>query len=407
MEGNQMDTTATTISTAGLRRLRVDQIGSLAGPPALHALLERNALGEASDEELTRAQDEAIRDVIRKQEALGLPVVTDGEFRRRNFQDSFGSAVSGYTLPADIKRSYIERQREITTAAFQRAEQDFEAAGPAVAHRSAVHERLQLVRNVPLEEYRFAAALAARPVKETLVSADRISQRFAHERSKAVYADMDAFMADVVAIEREMIAELVSAGCRYIQIDAPGYTAYGDAVSLERMRARGEDPYVNLERSIRADNAIIAGFDDVVFGIHLCRGNPRTADATTGKVRAQWHREGSYDAYAERLFAGLDHDRILLEYDSERAGDFTPLRYVPKGKVAVLGLVTTKSEDVESVEVLERRIGAASRFLPLDQLALSPQCGFGGVGTSVVLAEDVQWRKFERILETARRVWMS
>lgn len=397
----------TTISVEQLRRLRVDQIGSLAGPPSLHALVERNAIGESSDEELTRAQDEAIRDVILKQDAVGLPVVTDGEFRRRNFQDSFGSAVSGYVQPADLKRSYIERQREITTAAFQRAEQDFAAAGPAVAHRSAARERLRLVRNVPLEEYRFAAPLTTRPVKETLVSADRISQRFAHEDSKAVYADMDAFMADVVAIEREMIAQLVAAGCRYIQIDAPGYTAYGDGVSLERMRSRGEDPAENLERSIRADNAIIAGFDDVVFGIHLCRGNPRTADPTTGKVLAQWHREGNYDAYAERLFAGLAHDRILLEYDSERAGDFTPLRYVPKAKVVVLGLVTTKSELVESVEVLERRIDEASRYLPLEQLALSPQCGFGGVGTNVVLAEDIQWRKFERILETARRVWSS
>jgi len=399
-----MSTTAA-ISTQGLRRLRVDQVGSLAGPPALHALVERNAMGEVSDAELTRAQDDAIRDVIRKQEAIGLPVVTDGEFRRRNFQDSFGSAVSGFATPDDVKRAYIERQREITTEAFARAEQNFAAPGPAITHRMPVRERLKLVRNVPLEEYRFAAPLATRPVKETLVSADRISQRFAHESSKAVYADMDAFMADVVAIEREMIGQLVAAGCRYIQIDAPGYTAYGDAVSLERMRSRGEDPDENLDRAIRADNAVIAGFDDVVFGIHLCRGNPRTTDPKTGKVLPQWHREGYYDAYAERLFNGLAHDRLLLEYDSDRAGGFAPLRFVPKGKVAVLGLVTTKSEEIESAESLERRITEASKHLALDQLALSPQCGFGGVGSSVVLPEDAQWRKFERILEVARKVW--
>lgn len=389
-----------------LHRLRVDQVGSLAGPPALHALTERNMRGEIGDDELARAQDDAIRDVIRKQGDIGLPVVTDGEFRRRNFQESFGAAVSGFDLPADLKRSYIDRRDEITTEAFQRAEQNFEAVGPAILHRRPVHERLKLVRNVPLEEYRFAAPLTTLPVKETLVSADRISQRFAHEDSTAVYADLDAFMVDVVAIEREMIAQLVAAGCRYIQIDAPGYTAYGDAVSLERMRSRGEDPDENLARAIKADNAIIAGFEGVVFGIHLCRGNPRTVDPATGKVLAQWHREGHYDAYAERLFAGLAHDRILLEYDSDRAGGFAPLRYVPKGKVAVLGLLTTKSEDVESVEVLERRIAEASRYLPLEQLALSPQCGFGGVAT-VVLSEDAQWRKFERILETATRVWGS
>jgi 5-methyltetrahydropteroyltriglutamate--homocysteine methyltransferase len=388
-----------------LRALRVDQVGSLAGPPALHALVEDNALGKVSDAKLSRAQDDAIRQVILKQEAIGFPVLTDGEFRRRNFQESFGAAVSGYDLPADVKRSYIERQNEITKEAFQRAEQAFDAAGPAIAHRTPVRERLKLVRNVPLEEYKFSASVATRPVKETLVSVDRISQRFAHEKSKDVYADMDEFVADVVAIEREMVAQLVAAGCTYIQIDAPGYTAYGDAVSLERMRSRGEDPQENLERAIRADNAVIAGFGDVVFGIHLCRGNPRTSDPATGKVLAQWHREGHYDAYAERLFSSLDHDRILLEYDSDRAGGFEPLRFIPKGKIAVLGLVTTKSEVVESLELLQRRIAEASGHLPLDQLALSPQCGFGGVGTSVVLSEDVQWRKFERILETADRIW--
>jgi 5-methyltetrahydropteroyltriglutamate--homocysteine methyltransferase len=394
-----------TRSLADLRTLRVDQVGSLAASPALRDLFERNSFGQATDAELTQAQDAAIRDVLRKQEAIGYPVATDGEFRRRNFQDSFGAAVSGFELPEDLKRSYIERWREITTEAFQRAEQNFEAAGPAIAHRRPVYERLKLVRNVPLEEYRFAAPLTSLPVKETIVSADRISQRFAHEKSTAVYADMDAFMEDVIAIEREMIRQLVDAGCRYIQIDAPGYTAYGDAVSLERMRSRGEDPNENLDRAIRADNAIIAGFDGVVFGIHLCRGNPRTVDPATGKVLAQWHREGHYDAYAERLFAELNHDRILLEYDSERAGSFAPLRFVPKGKIVVLGLVTTKDEAVESVDDLERRIADAASVLPLEQLALSPQCGFGGVGAGAVLAEEVQWRKFERILETAQRVW--
>jgi methionine synthase II (cobalamin-independent) len=395
----------TSISTQALRRLRVDQVGSLAGPPALRSLVARNGLGEISDEVLAAAQDDAIREAIRKQEAIGLPVVTDGEFRRRNFQDSFGAAVSGFATPADVKRSYTDRYKEITTDAFQRAEQNFAAAGPAILHRLPVRERLKLVRNVPLEEFRFSSTVATRPVKVTLISPDRISQRFAHEDSKAVYAGMDEFVADVVAIEREMIGQLVAAGCRYIQIDAPGYTAYGDAISLERMRSRGEDPDENLERSIRADNAVIAGFDDVVFGIHLCRGNPRTTDPATGKVLAQWHREGHYDAYAERLFAGLAHDRLLLEYDSDRAGGFAPLRFVPKDKVVVLGLVTTKSDEVETSEVLERRIVDASRYLPVDQLALSPQCGFGGAGPGAVLAEDVQWRKFERIVETARRVW--
>src|SRR5262249_400392 len=156
------------------------------------------------------------------------------------------------------------------------------------------------------------------------------------------------------------------------QIDAPGYTAYVDQVSLDRMRSRGEDPDANLERSIKADNAMIEGFDGVTFGIHVCRGNPRTIDPKTGNVLPQWHREGHYAGIAEGLFNGLRHDRLLLEYDSERAGSFAPLRFVPKDKIVVLGLVTTKLADVETVEELRRRIEAASAWLPLEQLALSP-----------------------------------
>jgi 5-methyltetrahydropteroyltriglutamate--homocysteine methyltransferase len=404
MEDPSMTATASP-SLQELRRLRVDQIGSLAAPAALQALFDRNTRGEVTDDELQAAQDDAIHDVIRKQEAIGLPIVTDGEFRRRNFQDSFGGAVSGYVVPENLKQSYIERHEEITKEAFARAEQNFAAAGPPVAQRSAVAERLKLVRNVPLEEYRTAVPFATVPVKETLVSADRISQRFAHELSTHVYADMDAFMTDVIAIEREMIGQLIAAGCRYIQIDAPGYTAYGDDVSLERMRSRGEDPLENLDRAIRADNAIIAGFDDVCFGIHLCRGNVRTLDPKTGHVLPQWHRVGTYDSYAEKLFSELHHDRFLLEYDTERAGGFEPLRFIPKDKIAVLGLVSTKTEEIESIELLERRIDEASKHLPLEQLALSPQCGFGGVGTRVVYPEPAQWKKFERILEVAGRVW--
>jgi 5-methyltetrahydropteroyltriglutamate--homocysteine methyltransferase len=285
-----------------------------------------------------------------------------------------------------------------------RAEQDFDAAGPAIYTRRPAVARLRLVRNLPLEEYGLASRVATKPVKVTVLSADRIAQRFAWERSTAVYKDVDAFLDDVVAINRQIITSLVEAGCRYIQVDAPGYTAYVDRVSLDRMRARGEDPDANLRHSIAADNAMIAGFDNVTFGIHVCRGNPRVIDPATGKVTPQWHREGHYDAIAERLFGELKHDRLLLEYDSERAGGFAPLRFVPKGKVAVLGLVTTKSADIESLDALRRRIDEAAGYLPLDQLALSPQCGFG---KGVTLSQDDQWRKFERILETAHAVWGS
>ena len=385
-----------------LKRLRIDHIGSLVRPQKLRQAFARYDRGQASRDELARAQDDAIRDVIRRQEAHGLPVVTDGEFRRHSFQESFSESVSGFDVPKNVSLYY--EKRDLNLAPHERAEQNFEEAGPAIVTRRPTAERLQLVRNLPLEEFRFAQSVATKLVKVTLIGPDRIAQRFKWEASKAVYKDLDDFVADVVAIERRMIAALVEAGCRYIQIDAPGYTAYVDQVSLERMRSRGEDPERNLQRSIEADNALIEGFPDVTFGIHICRGNARTIDPSTGKLVAQWHREGHYDAIAERLFNSLKHHRLLLEYDSERAGSFEPLRLAPKDKVIVLGLVTTKSSDIEQLDELKRRIDQACRHLPLEQLALSPQCGFGGIDSKVMGEEDM-WRKFDRIVETAHQVW--
>jgi 5-methyltetrahydropteroyltriglutamate--homocysteine methyltransferase len=384
---------------APLKYLRVDQIGSLVPDARWRSAVERYKRGEFSVEELREVQNRAVDAVIAKQELIGLPVVTDGELRRLNFQESFAASVTGFDVPAAARMDY---RPSTELRPLQRAEQDFEAVGPALHTRRPVAERLKLARNLPLEEYRYASRIATRPVKATVLSADRISQRFAYERSTAVYKDMDAFLADVVAINRQIIASLVDAGCRYIQVDAPGYTAYVDQISLDRMRARGEDPDVNLQRSIAADNAMIDGFDNVTFGIHVCRGNPRTVDPATGTIVPQWHREGHYDAIAERLFNGLRYHRLLLEYDSERAGSFAPLRFVPRDKVAVLGLVTTKLATVEPTDELRRRIDQASAYLPLEQLALSPQCGFG---RGVTLSQDDQWRKFERIMETASLVW--
>jgi 5-methyltetrahydropteroyltriglutamate--homocysteine methyltransferase len=198
-----------------------------------------------------------------------------------------------------------------------------------------------------------------------------------------------------VRIERAIVGELAAAGCRYVQIDAPGYTAYVDPPSLEAMRQRGEDPMENFARSLKADREVLRGFEDVTFGIHLCRGNQRS----------MWHREGTYDAIAERLFTELSHDRFLLEYDSQRAGSFKPLRFVPKGKVIVLGLVSTKVAEIEKVDDLKRRIDEASKYVPLEQLAISPQCGFASDVVGNLINEDDQKRKLEVVVETARQVW--
>jgi 5-methyltetrahydropteroyltriglutamate--homocysteine methyltransferase len=381
------------------RRMRVDQVGSLAAPQKLRAAFKRFKNTEINREELGPFQDDAIREVIRGQEAIGFPIVTDGEFRRSNFQESFGAAVTGFHVAHEDKA-----MEGVTKNPFQRAEQNFDAPGAPIITRRRAVERLKLAKNIPLEEYLFSETVATKPVRQTVLSADRISQRFDLQNSRSVYKDMDEFLADVVAISRQLITELVRAGCRYISIDAPGYTAYVDSVSLERMRSRGEDPDESLRRSIAADNAMIAGFDDITFGIHLCRGNPRTVDPKTGKVVAQWHREGYYDAIAERVFQGLNHHRFLLEYDDQRSGSFEPLRYMPRGKIAVLGLVSTKTADVEPLDMLKRRIDEASKFIPVDQLAISPQCGFGGM-SEVTLTQDEQWRKLERVLETAHTVW--
>jgi len=385
-----------------LSKLRIDHIGSLVRPAKLKEAFARHDRKQASFEELRQAQDDAIRGVIHKQEEHGLPVVTDGEFRRHNFQESFSECVTGFDVPQDVS-SYYEK-RNVNENPLERAEQNFDEAGPAIVTRRAAVERLKLIRNLPLEEFRFAQSVATAPVKVTVLGPDRIAQRFKWETSLSVYKGLDEFVEHVVQIERQIIAELVNAGCKYIQIDAPGYTAYVDKISLERMRRRGEDPERNFQRSIEADNALIEGFSGVTFGIHICRGNARTIDPATGKLVPQWHREGAYDAIAEKLFNTLKHQRILLEYDSERAGGFEPLRLVTKDKFIVLGLVSTKSSDMESIDELKQRIDQASEFLPLEQLALSPQCGFGGID-SKVLSEDEMWKKLATIVETAEQIW--
>ena len=385
-----------------LDRLRVDHIGSLSRPQFLLDTHRRVDEQRASQDDLRGQEDRAIREVIASQEAIGFPIVNDGEFRRRNFQDSFASSVIGYEASADAG-AYARRARTGSDSEG-RVESGLSVAGPPVLTRRAAVERLRPARNLPLEEYRFVAEVALTPAKVTLIGPDRVAQRFDWQRSMGVYDGLDDFEAHVATIERQMVAALIEAGCPYVQIDAPGYTAYVDEPSLQAMRARGEDPDGNLQRSIEADNAVIDGFPDITFAIHLCRGNERKVDRRTGRIVPQWHREGHYDEIAERLFTGLHHKRLLLEYDSERAGSFEPLRFVPRDKTVVLGLVTTKSTDVESVDDLLRRIDEASRHIPVQQLGLSPQCGFAS-GAGLTIPEDVQWRKLEVVLETAERVW--
>jgi 5-methyltetrahydropteroyltriglutamate--homocysteine methyltransferase len=390
----------TAIDEAGVRsdidlaKIRTDVVGSLLRPQVVKDARSAFDDGEMSAEALHAVEDEAVRAAVRLQEDAGLDVVTDGEMRRLNFQDSFGTSVEGYDASPSTLKVY-ERRVEGSAPGRRWEIPTMHDVGTAVSHRRPTKSRLRLAHNHPLEEYHLVRAVAKKPVKVSLIGPDRISQRFAYESSTAVYHDMEAFVADVIAIERQIVGSLVDAGCRYVHIDAPGFTAYVDPPSLAQMRARGEDPLQNFSRSLKAETAVVAGFPGVVFGIHLCRGNQRS----------MWHREGTYDAIAERLFNELPHDRFLLEYDSPRAGSFEPLRFVPKGRVVVLGLVSTKGPRLETVDELKRRIDQASKFLPLDQLAISPQCGFASDAVGNLLGVDDQKRKLERVVETARAVW--
>jgi methionine synthase II (cobalamin-independent) len=345
-------------------------------------------------EDFAALELDCVRENVRLQESVGLDVVTDGEVSRLNFQDSFGLSVSGYDARHDTLP--VHEKRAEGGAALQRWEiPDLMGQGTPVAHRRPVVRRLALERNVPLEELRRVQPLAKKLVKVTLIGPDRIAQRFDHASSKSVYPTVDDFVADVVRIQREMIGQLVEAGCKYVHIDAPGYTAYVDPPSLAAMKNRGEDPAQFFSRSLRADAELVRGFPGVTFGIHLCRGNQRS----------MWHREGAYDAIAERLFNELPHQRFLLEYDSPRAGSFAPLRFVPKDKIVVLGLVSTKVPQLETLDELKRRVDDAAKYIPLECLAISPQCGFGSDALGNLISEEDQRRKLELVAEGRRQIW--
>jgi 5-methyltetrahydropteroyltriglutamate--homocysteine methyltransferase len=284
-----------------LERLRTDQVGSLLRPESLKTAWSEFDRGELGEGDLEVIQADGVADVIREQVSLGISPVTDGEFWRRGFQETFVNSVTGYADPTEAPApaaNPAERARPgiITETAYVR--------------RQAVISRVQLSKNRLLEEYLRDARFTDQPIKVTLTGPERITQRFDLEHSGAIYDGFDDFMADVIAIERQMIAEVIAARCAYVGIDEPSYTAYVDPASLQWMGERNWDPTAGLTRAIAADNAIIADFLGTTFGLHVCRGNGGGA----------WHREGFYDDIAEEVFGGLNYQPLLLEYDTERAG---------------------------------------------------------------------------------------
>lgn len=371
--------------------LRVDQVGSLLRPQSLIDAFLAFGQGRATREHLDMQVHEAVRGVVAKQERIGFPIVTDGEYARLNWQVSFAE-VEGWALDDVSWKGFLANP----LLRFEHEHSNTRGADAVEIFKTPAKARLRLKSNFPLQEYQYLAAVAKTPGKAMIMGPDRVSQMCDIAASKPHYADMNAFLADVVRIQSDMVGGLIDAGCPYIQLDEPSYTGYVDRPTLERIKARGEDPLGNLRRAIAASNEVIAAHQGkAVFGIHICRGNRAS----------MWHREGTYDGIAEELFSSLRFDRLLLEYDTERAGGFEPLRFVPKGPFVVLGLVTTKTGAVETVDTLLKRIEDATRYIDISQLAISPQCGFAsGIGGND-LSEDQQWRKLEILQETARRAW--
>jgi 5-methyltetrahydropteroyltriglutamate--homocysteine methyltransferase len=368
---------------ATMQRVRADHVGSLLRPAEL--LEARTA--PAPPERVRDIEDRHVRRVIARQRDLGLDVVTDGELRRRNFMSDLLDAVDGFDTGDAVSRAW---SGTAVSAAAPSSVTGVAAARLRPRRRLTAHE-LPLLRDLA----------GGVPFKVTLPSANQFPA-IAYKRgvTDRIYPDHSALLWDIVPIINAEITALAADGVPYVQIDAPRYSYYIDPKWRDYIRREMRvEPEAALQEAVRADNASLAGArrPGVTLAIHLCRGNNRS----------QWYAEGGYDPIAERLFGGLDVDRFLLEYDDERSGTFEPLRFVPRGTTVVLGLVSSKRPPLEAKADLIRRITDAARFVPLDHLALSPQCGFASTMEGNLLSEDDQWAKLRLVVETAREVWRA
>jgi len=356
-------------------------VGSLLRPPELLQARAAHTEGRLSEEQLRATEDHAVEAALRKQHDLGLSVLSDGEMRRGSWLTDMADAVEGFVSGDRVMLDWKGP-----------------GGGAEATTANAVGAKLRKARKLTAHELPFLKKHAAGPFKVTLPAPSNFMvasfKRGLTDRFYPAHADL---LQDLVAIVRDEVQWLVAEGANYIQFDAPYYSHYLDPRQREAMKQQGRDPDEEFETGIAGDNAAFAGLrrDDVTFAIHICRGNSRS----------RWYTEGGYDAIAEKLFHTLDLDRFLLEYDTERSGGFEPLRLVPRGKTVVLGLITTKEPRLEAPDELRRRIDEAARFVPLENLALSPQCGFASVAAGNLISMDDQWRKLELVVSTARKVW--
>jgi len=361
-----------------LKRIyRADHVGSLLRSQEWRSAYGNSAVGL---EERREIENRHIIAALERQRNLGLEIFTDGELRRRGFMTDFYESVEGLDMDGSIARAW--------------------QGGPKTDRLTGVVvERIRQKRRLTKHEVAFLKQHAAGDIKMTLPTANQFPAiAFKKGISERAYPTYSEFLWDLVPIFKSEIEALVDEGVRYVQIDAPRYSYYVDPKWRRYIRDEMDrDPEQALDEAIRVDNACLSGAkrDDATFGIHLCRGNNRS----------QWYAEGGYDPIAEKLFNELNVDTFLLEYESERAGTFEPLRFLPRNKTVVLGLISSKVAQIEDQKDLFRRIEEASRFAPLENLALSPQCGFASTMEGNLLTEDEQWRKLELVVDTARKVW--
>jgi 5-methyltetrahydropteroyltriglutamate--homocysteine methyltransferase len=355
-------------------------VGSLLRPPELVTARRQHAAGELDPAEFKRIEDAAIQAAIDLQDKAGLDVIADGELRRESWISPFSEGFAGLDRATGLSMPWRDESGEPAESASRR---------PVVVDRLS---RLQ--SPITIEEWVFLRGQASRAAKVTMPGAEMAAAMYDDTLSRAAYPTRDDYHAHVVELLRWEVSELVRLGCRYIQFDSPQYGALTDPQNRELFRQRGSDPDELIDAGIEMDNAIIDGFTGVTFGLHICRGN----------AMSRFYAAGSYEPLT-RIFTRSQFSRFLLEYDDERSGGFEPLREVPDDRVVVLGLVTTKKPQLEDPGVLRARIEDAARFVPLDRLALSPQCGFASVlaGNRITPAE--QAAKLALVSEVAHKVW--
>jgi 5-methyltetrahydropteroyltriglutamate--homocysteine methyltransferase len=358
---------------------RVEHIGSFVRPDGLLNAARARKAGGIDDKEFRQVQDGAIQDIVRFQESIGLPTITDGEFRRRSWSAGFIDAVDGFGL-RDGTLSFRNETQVVGIAASPYAKAP-----------------LKRRRRIAADDFGFLKKVTRAGLPKVTIAAPDVMHYFLGPKAFDAYRDREAFFADLAKIYREEIRDLAAEGCTYLQLDDTALPCNCDSRAREDVKARGEDADELTERYIRLTNECLSQKPgDMSVAVHLCRGN----------LKGAWMAEGGYEPIAEALFNRLGVDTYCLEYDNERAGDFSPLRFVPKGKRVILGLVSTKTPVMEKEDVLKRRIDEAAKHVPLEQLGIGPQCGFssGGGGGQAVTQDDTR-RKLELVMEVAHAVW--